>query len=258
MVSLNSIVRFLNAELRIKNIPDASRNGLQVRVPKEIRKVGFAVDASLTTFEKAARAGCDLVIVHHGIKWKGLRDRTGLQKRRIAFLKRQRINLYAAHLPLDVHPVYGNNAELARLLGLTRIEKFGKYKGRALGYKGRLPAPRTVGWVASTLKRRIKADCKVLRFGRPGVRTIGIVSGGGSDAIVDAYKERIECFVTGEAPHHIYHEAKDLKKNVIVAGHYATETTGVKALMPFLRGRFGVNVHFIDVPASTQVTRCGL
>lgn len=258
MASLNSIVRFLNSELKIRNIPDISRNGLQVRVPKDVRKVGFAVDASLTTFEKAAKAGCDLVIVHHGIKWKGLRDKTGIQRKRIAFLKRRRINLYAAHLPLDLHAEYGNNIELARLLSLTRIEKFGRYKGRALGFKGRLLAPKTVGWVASTLKRRIKAECKILRFGKPLVRTVGIVSGGGSDAIVDACEQRIDCFITGEAPHHIYHEAKDLRRNVIIAGHYATETVGVKALMPLLKVRFGVNVQFIDVPASTHVTRCGL
>ena len=251
MASLNSIVRFLNAELRVRDIPDTSRNGLQVRVPKEIRKVGFAVDASLTTFEKAAKAGCDMVVVHHGIKWKGLRDKTGLQRKRIAFLRRRRINLYAAHLPLDLHPEYGNNIELARLLGLTGIEKFGRYKGRALGYKGRLSTPRTVGWVAGQLNRRIKADCKVLRFGKPAIRTVGIVSGGGSDAIGEAYKDRLDCFVTGEAPHHIYHEAKDLKKNVIIAGHYATETTGVRALMPLIGERFGVKVQFIDVPAST-------
>ncbi len=251
MASLNSIVRFLNAELRVRDIPDSSRNGLQVRVLKEIRKVGFAVDASLTTFEKAARAGCDMLVVHHGIRWKGLRDRTGVQARRVAFLKGHRINLYAAHLPLDLHPEYGNNIELARLLGLTGIEKFGRYKGRALGFKGRLPKPRTLGWVARRLERSVGAECTVLRFGRPIVRSVGVLSGGGSEALVDAYEERLDCFVTGEAPHHIYHEARDLKKNVIIAGHYATETTGVKALMPLLKKKFGVRVAFIDVPAST-------
>lgn len=251
MASLNSIVRFLNAELRIRDITDGSRNGLQVRVPKEIKKIGFAVDGSLTTFEKAAGTSCDMVIVHHGIKWKGLRDKTGLQKKRIAFLKRHRINLYAAHLPLDLHPEYGNNIELARILGLTRIEKFGKYKGRALGFKGRLSKTHTVGWVAGRLECRIKADCTILKFGRPAVKTVGIVSGGGSDALGEAYKDGLDCFVTGEAPHHIYHEAKDLKKNVIIAGHYATEVTGVKALMPLLKEEFGVRVTFLDVPAST-------
>jgi len=251
MASLNSIVRFLNAQLRVKSIPDSSRNGLQVRVQKEIRKVGFAVDASLTTFEKAARAGCDMLVVHHGIRWKGLRDRTGLQRKRVAFLKGRRMNLYAAHLPLDLHPEYGNNIELARLLGLGGIEKFGRYKGRELGFKGRLSAPRTPGWVAKRLEKAVKAECTVLGFGRPKVKSVGIVSGGGSDALVDAYEERLDCFVTGEAPHHIYHEAKDLRKNVIIAGHYATETTGVRALMPLLKEKFGVRVAFIDVPAST-------
>lgn len=251
MTSLNAIVRFLNAELGVRDIPDGSRNGLQVRVPKDIEKVGFAVDGSLATFEKAAKAGCDLVIVHHGILWRGLRDTTGTRAKRISYLKKKRINLYAAHLPLDLHPEYGNNIELARLLGLMRIEKFGRYKGLAIGFKGRLPSPRTVASIAGTLKRKLKADCKVLKFGRPMVRTVGIVSGGGSDAITDAYKDRIDCFITGEAPHHIYHEARELKRNLIIAGHYATETVGVKALMPLIRDRFGVKVTFLDVPAST-------
>jgi len=251
MASLNSIVRFLNNKLRVRDIPDGSRNGLQVRVQKEVRKVGFAVDASLTTFEKAARAGCDLVVVHHGLRWKGLRDRTGLMKRRIAYLKRRGINLYAAHLPLDLHAGYGNNIELARILGLTRVEKFGRYKGRRLGFKGRLPTPRTAGWVAGVLKRRIKADCTVLGFGKARIRTVGIVSGGGSDALREAYADGLDCFVTGEAPHHIYHEAKDLRMNIVIAGHYATETVGVRALMPLLKEEFGVKVVFLDIPAST-------
>ncbi len=251
MASLNSIVRFLNGELNVREIPDGSRNGLQVRGRREVGKIGFAVDGCLASFEKAHKAGCDLLIVHHGIKWKGMRDPTGTRGKRIAFLKRKGISLYAAHLPLDLHPIYGNNIELARLLGLGRIEKFGKYKGMPIGFKGRLSRPRTAKSLANLLERKIKADCKVLAFGKNASRTVGIVSGGGSDAIVDVYKERVDCLVTGEAPHHIYHEARDARLNVIIAGHYATETVGVKALMPLLRDEYGVRTVFLDVPAST-------
>lgn len=251
MASLVSIVRFLNRELNVRKIPDASRNGLQVRVPKDIGRVGFAVDASLATFEKARQKGCDLVVVHHGLLWRGQRDRTGTRARRIAFLQKHRINLYAAHLPLDLHPEYGNNIELARLLGLSRIEPFGKYKRITIGFKGRLSTPRSAGWIAGKLAREIGSDCTVLRFGKRLVRSVGIVSGGGGDEIVDACRERLDCFITGEAPHHVYHEARDAHMNVVIAGHYATETVGVKALMPLLRETFGVRTAFLDVPAST-------
>jgi dinuclear metal center YbgI/SA1388 family protein len=251
MASLNSMVRFLNRELRVREIPDASRNGLQVRIPKEIRRVGFAVDASLATFEKAAKAGCDLVVVHHGLLWRGQRDLIGTRARRIAFLKKKGINLYAAHLPLDLHPEYGNNIELARLLELSRVQAFGNYQHMMIGFKGRLPKTRTTGWIAAKLEQEIGSDCKVLGFGKKLVRTVGIVSGGGGDEIADACRERLDCFITGEAPHHVFHEARDSRMNVIIAGHYATETVGVKALMPLLRETFGVKTVFLDVPAST-------
>ena len=248
MAKLNSIVRFLNGELGVGRIPDSSRNGLQVRVPKEIRKVGFAVDASLAVFEKAKRHGCDLVVVHHGIKWKGLRDRLGTREKRIAYLRRRRINLYACHLPLDAHMEFGNNAQLAKILGLEDVRKFGRYKGRAIGCSGRFARPRTLRWIAGRFRRKINSDCVSLGFGRPGIRTVGIVSGGGSDAISEAAAKGLDCFITGEAPHHIYHEARDAGLNVIVAGHYETETVGVKALMPLVRREFGVRTVFIDLP----------
>lgn len=250
MARPGSIVRFLNSELRIRRFRDSSCNGLQVRASKEVRKIGFAVDASIAVFEKAARKGCDLVIVHHGIKWKGQRDGMGNQGRRIAFLKQHRISLYACHLPLDAHPKYGNNAQLARILGLEKRRKFGRYKGRPLGYKGLLPSERTTGWIARRLREEIGVDCTVLAFGRKWIRSVGVVSGGAADCLAEAAKARLDCFVTGEAPHQTYHEARDARINVVLGGHYATETVGVRALMPLLRERFGVRTVFIDVPTS--------
>ncbi len=247
MASLNSIVRFLNSELKVVGFPDSSRNGLQVRVPKEIKKVGFAVDASLCTFEKAKRKGVDLLIVHHGIKWKKLRDKTGSQKRRIDYLKKHNINLYVCHLPLDAHEKYGNNIKLAEILGLTHIQKFGRYRRRYLGYRGRLPKARTARWIASVLNRKINSKCTVLRFGPSKIRSVGVVSGGGADALAEAYKEGLDCFITGEAPHHVFHEARDMGLNMIIAGHYETETVGVKALMPLIRAEFGLSTAFIHV-----------
>jgi len=231
----------------VRQVPDGSRNGLQVPASREVGKVGFAVDASLAVFERAHRLGCGLVVVHHGIRWKGLRDSLGNVRRRIEFLRRRGMGLYAAHLPLDLHPRYGNNIELARILGLVEVERFGRYKGRFIGYRGRFDRPRSIGSVALRLRGAIGGRPVKLAFGRSRIRTVGIVSGGGADALAEAVRKGLDLFITGEAPHHVYHDARDARMNVMVAGHYETETVGVKALMPLLRERFGVKTAFIDV-----------
>lgn len=250
MARLGSIVRFLNSEFRIRKIPDSSRNGLQISTSKEVRKIGFAVDASVAVFGKAVRQGCDLVVVHHGLFWRGKRDNSGVTAKRVAFLRRSRMGLYACHLPMDMHPEYGNNIVLARMLGLTRIERFGRYHGITIGYKGRFKRPVRLRRVASVLKRGIRNGCIVLPYGKKSIRSVGIVSGRGSSLFAGAVKERLECFVTGEMPHESVVEARDLDVSVVLGGHYSTETVGVRALMPLIREKFGVKTVFIDAPTS--------
>jgi dinuclear metal center YbgI/SA1388 family protein len=244
MAKLNSIVRFLNKELRIKKVKDASRNGLQVKAKTEINRVGFAVDPSLSTFEKAK---VDLLIVHHGIKWKPQKYKE-LTRKRIEYLKKNNISLYACHLPLDCHYKYGNNIELCRLLGLRDTKKFGGYHGAKIGYEGVFSRPVKIGRIAQLLNKGIKTKCDVYPFGKKQIRSVGIVSGGGSDAIEDAVKEKLDCFLVGEINQGAYNRAKDYGLNMIVAGHYATEITGVKALMPLMKERFKVQTVFIDNP----------
>jgi len=248
MPSSQDITRFLNKTLRTRSIRDASRNGLQVKTPKKIRKIGFAVDACLSTFQKAKKLNVDLLIVHHGIYWKGQKDNTGVLKKRVQFLKKNKMGLYASHLPLDLHETYGNNIELARLLGLANIRKFGNYHGIAIGYQGRLSTSSTLRILAKKLDNKIGSKSILLAFGKKKIRTIGIVSGGGSSALSESYQKKLDCFITGEAPHQVYHEAKDRGQNVILAGHYETETVGVKALMPLLRKKFGIQTVFISNP----------
>src|SRR5574341_1574449 len=135
--TIGNITRFLNKTLRVKKIKDASVNGLQVmpRNTGEIAKVGFAVDGCLSTVERANKLGVDLLVVHHGIKWRRQKDRE-LENRREARLKKHRIALYAAHLPLDLHEEYGNNVQLCRILGVQDPRKFGRYHGIKIGYAG--------------------------------------------------------------------------------------------------------------------------
>lgn len=248
MTSLSSIVRFLNKGLDVKQIHDKSRNGLQVRVPKKINVIGFAVDASLETFERAKDLDVDLLIVHHGLFWKGQKDTYGLRLRRIAYLKKHRINLYAVHLPLDLHPTYGNNITLVHMLGVENIKPFGNYGGMNIGFCGRWKKSRTLKSIASILDHRLKTKSRVLQFGKNSIRSVAIVSGGAASLLGESVVKKFDCFITGEFGHSSYNDAKDSKQNVIISGHYATETVGVRSLIPVLKKRFGVKTIFIDLP----------
>jgi dinuclear metal center YbgI/SA1388 family protein len=247
--TIKNISDFLDKTLRVKKIHDASVNGLQVRprTAGEIARIGFAVDACLSTFEKAREQGVELLVVHHGIKWRPQKDRT-LAGRRTAFLRKSGIALYAVHLPLDMHEEYGNNIQLGRLLGLSRLRPFGSYHGITIGFAGTFKSAKTPEGVAATMKAPLKSPCRVLPFGTKRIRTIGLVSGGAGSMVADAVMEGLDCFLTGELDLAAYNAARDYGMNVIVAGHYATETVGVKALMPLVKMTFGVKTVFIDDP----------
>ena len=248
MVTQLQITRFLNNLLDIRNIPDSSRNGMQVRSSKkDISKIAFAVDACLETFKKAKKAGADMIIVHHGLFWKPVKREEVLDKR-VQYLKNNRIALYACHLPLDMHESFGNNINLASMLGLKDVEKFGGYHGMKIGFKGGFEKEMTLKKIETLLNKKIKARCRVLDFGNKKIRTIGIVSGGGGCAMPEIKKEKLDVLLTGELKHSDYNYAQDLGINVIEAGHYATETVGVKALMPLLKEKFKIETIFIDNP----------
>ncbi len=244
--TVRTISSFLNRTLRVKTIKDTSVNGLQVNSRKTgaVRTVGFAVDACITTFRKAKEQGVDLLVVHHGIKWRPQRDRA-LVLRRETFLKRHGIALYAAHLPLDLHREYGNNVQLARALELQDLKKFGRYHGIKIGYSGKVPSAASPGKIAERIGKALQSPIRVFPFGKERVRSIGIVSGGGGSMLVDAVEEGLDCFLVGEVDLAAYNAAKDHGMNLIAAGHYATETVGVKALMPLIEGVFAVRTVFI-------------
>ncbi|MBD3248500.1 Nif3-like dinuclear metal center hexameric protein [Candidatus Woesearchaeota archaeon] len=247
MAKLNNIVKFLNKELNIRLIPDKSRNGLQVKTSKDIKKIGFAVDACISTFEKAKKAKVDLLVVHHGVKWTPQKYKK-ISKKRIDFLEKNKIALYAAHLPLDINEEYGNNIGLCRILNLKNVKKFGRYHRFKIGYKGKFKKNITINKIANNLNKKLKTKCNVLNFGKKQIRSIGIVSGGGSEAIEEAVKEKLDCFLVGEIDHGAHTRLKDYPLNAIIAGHYATETVGVKALMPVLKEKFNIETTFIDNP----------
>jgi dinuclear metal center YbgI/SA1388 family protein len=241
------IARFLNATLRVRKIKDASVNGLQVRSRSnaQIQRVGFCVDACISTFEKAARLEIGLLVAHHGIKWRPQKDRE-LERRRAAYLHKQNMALYAAHLPLDLHEDYGNNMQLCRLLDVRDPRRFGRYHGVKIGYAGKFSKASSLDDIARALEKRLGSSCRIHRFGRERVRSIGIVSGGGGSMLKEAWESKLDCFLVGEIDLAVYNAAREYGMNLIVAGHYATETVGVKALMPLVKDVFGVDTVFID------------
>ena len=248
MVLLKSIVSFLDQILENKTIPDSAYNGLQVEASTHVTKIGFAVDAAQEIFRKAKEQRCDLLVVHHGILWG---DRiypiAGLMKERIHFLLGNNLSLYASHLPLDLHPKYGNNIRLVEMLDLKSIRTFGDYKGNDLGFLGEFDKPMPLSDLMEKLNILLGTECQVLPFGKQIVENIAIVSGGGASTLPEAIEKNADVLLVGEFNHVHYHIAKEGKITLLSAGHYATETLGVKALMPLLREQFGVETVFIDV-----------
>ncbi|WP_048150870.1 Nif3-like dinuclear metal center hexameric protein [Palaeococcus ferrophilus] len=244
----DEVVKFLDGYLNISAYPDKSSNGLQVEGKEEVERVAFAVDATLRTIERAAKGGADMLIVHHGMIWGGIDYVTGIHYKRLKALISSGINLYVAHLPLDAHPEVGNNVGLLGLLGLEPKGPFGEYRGLSVGFWGEFDEPQPMEKVAQIIAEKLNTEVKTYEFGKREVKTVGAVSGEGAFALEEAHRRGIDLLITGEFGHADYLTAQDMEQSVLVAGHYKTETLGVKALMDVLRGRLGLDAIFIDDP----------
>ncbi|MDZ4290050.1 MAG: Nif3-like dinuclear metal center hexameric protein [Prosthecobacter sp.] len=249
-MNLSDLTTHLNTTLRVSELPDYSNavNGLQLENRSgTVTKVVAAVDATLPVVRKAVAAGADLLIVHHGMFWSGLQPWTGSTFERMWLAVEGNLAIYSVHLPLDVHPELGNNAQIAKALGLVPSGGFLDYKGMDVGV---------------TCEAAIARDELVARFqgilagsrvhvcagGPPVTRRIGISSGGSGSEVAAAAKAGVDTFITGEGPHWSYTLAEELGINVLYGGHYATETFGVKALARHLQEKFGLSWQFIDHP----------
>jgi dinuclear metal center YbgI/SA1388 family protein len=248
MTAREEIVAFLDEELDVRSVEDDSMNGLQVQGRGEVGKVALATDAALRIYRLASELGCGMIVAHHGILWSRLTPITGVLHDHVRFLLEADINLYAAHLPLDLHPRLGNNAELVRMAGVRAPEPFGRYHGRDIGFMGKLEQEEALDDLAGRLASELGARPVVLPFGPGRVRSIGVVSGGGAFALNEAIAKGLDCFVTGEGAHWNHHLALEAGINVIYLGHYHTETPGVKAVGALLEERFGLETVFIDEP----------
>ena len=246
--SLTSIVQHCDRLLKTEQFTDwpGAVNGLQVENDGTISKLAAAVDASTATVRKAIAAGADLMIVHHGLFWGPSHPWTGKRYQLMKLLLENNLAIYSSHLPLDAHPKLGNNVLLARAIGLREVKPFFIEKGQAIGVRGILNVSR------HDLTRRLAQAMKVEALTIPGgpekCRNIGIVTGGAGDELKKAHDEGVDTFITGEGRHWTYALAEELGINVFYAGHYATETFGVKALAEHLSRKFGLPWEFIDHP----------
>jgi dinuclear metal center YbgI/SA1388 family protein len=244
----DALVKYLDATLRIAAIQDSSCNGLQVQGAPVVRRIGLCVDACMDAYTMAAEAKCQMVIAHHGIIWKGIPSISGTVYTQIKYLMTNDINLYAAHLPLDLHPVYGNNAELAKMIGLTDIKPFGLYHGIAIGFEGVLTKETTLDRLSAGLAKELGSKIVELPFGKKKIKSIAIISGGAGEELGEAIEKKIDCYITGESVHQNHHQAKEAGINAIFCGHYESETLGVKAIGRLLEKKFGVETLFLDIP----------
>ena len=237
-VPLSAFVALLDRTLAVSEFRDASNNGLQLANAGSVSRVVTGVDASLRLLKEAAARGADAVVCHHGLSWgDSLKRITGLNHRLVAFAIEHNIAVYAAHLPLDAHPRYGNNAQLCGALGLARLKPAFDYHGNTIGFTAAYAKALTFDTFCDRVRDRVSPDVRVLNFGGARVRTVGVVSGGASDMIDQAAALGVDAYLTGEPSLQGYNLAEHLGQNVLFAGHYATETFGVRALAALLNRR---------------------
>lgn len=250
MTRLTSIITALDELLSPRAYQDLGPNGLQVPGPSEVEKVVTGVSAQRALVERAVAEGAQLVLVHHGLFWDF--QPTGLTQvlaERLRPLFKHDVALAAYHLPLDAHPEVGNNAILAERLGCERHEPFGTYRGVPIGRAGTFPGDGIPAAELFERVREITARVPTVFDGGPErVRRIGIVSGSGADALPEAVELGLDAFLTGEPREHVMADAREAGIHFIAAGHYATETFGVRALGDWLAHRFGIEHVWVDIP----------
>ncbi len=246
MTALKEITRYLDEELRLGEVPDEANavNGLQLDAGAgEVAKVACAVDAGEATVEAACKLGADLLVVHHGLLWGGNRPLVGPHARKLKRCFESGMSVYSAHLPLDVHPELGNNAGLVRALGLTADGTFGRYETIELGLTA------SCDLSLAELSAKIRAavgEHRVCGAGPDRIRRLGVCSGGAGSYTSAAARAGLDALLTGEGAHHTALEAEERGIHLILAGHYRTETFGVKALGERLASRFGVSWSFVE------------
>lgn len=248
MNKLDKIVNYLDKTLKNNDIPDypGAINGLQLRGNSKILKVGAAVDAALPVINDAIQSKVNLLIVHHGMFWGGTQKIDGALYEKIKLSMDAGMAIYSSHIPLDIHPKYGNNVLLAKALGLSKGTPFLDWEGIKIGLKYNLKIKRKT--LIRKIEKAVNGKVHLAPGGHEEIRKIGLVTGGAGSMIESVANQGIDTFITGEGAHHTYTLAEELGVNLIYAGHYSTETFGVKALARHVAEKYNLKNIFIDHP----------
>lgn len=248
MVSLEDIVDYCTSRLRHHEVSDypGAMNGLQVENNGQVTRIGASVDAGLVPFSKAMEQGVDLLLVHHGLFWEPPRPVTGTNYKKLTTLLNNNCALFSSHLPLDCHPEIGNNACIAREMGLDVRDWFLPFENTPIA------AIANAGMFRNEFNDRLKQlfpnSYTAIECGPESIARVAICSGSGASAVSQLKKQGVQTLITGELRQHHYNLAEELELNLYPCGHYATETFGVKALAKELGERFGLPWTFLDSP----------
>lgn len=244
MAQRDAVIAFANELLDLPSYPDYGPMGMQVAGAREVRKIACGVSASLELFERAAEVGAQLLIVHHGLIWDSdprvVDDRA---RRRLKALLDADMTLAAYHLALDAHPEIGNNALLARELGVVVDRPFA-----GIGVGGHVDGGTGIDAFAARVAERLGRDPLVFAEGPDRIERVAIIAGGAARYVTDAAADGYDLFLTGEPAEPTLHLARELGIHYVAAGHYATERLGVQALAARLAERFELEWEFVELP----------
>lgn len=246
-MQLNELVNHLDDELNVKNFRDYCPNGLQVAGPDEITHMIAGVTASEALIDVAIAKKAQALLVHHGYFWKGeSAPIVGMKHRRIAKLLRNNIALIAYHLPLDAHPELGNNAQLAKRLGLRRTDNLFADASQ-VGDVGELQSALTLAELTQRVQTELKRTPQVIDAGPPVIKRVAWCTGAAQGFIERAAELGVDAYISGEISEPTVHIAREYGLHYIAAGHHATERYGVQALGHWCQQHLGVSVEFVDI-----------
>lgn len=248
-MKLPALVTLLDRHLRTGEVADypGAMNGLQIGSDGPVTRIVAAVDACEEVILRASRVKGTLLLVHHGLFWNGAQPLTGAFRRKIRAALEGNLALYSSHLPLDLHPSCGNNALLAKALGLKSPRPALELKGHAAGLLGTVPRVSREAF-AKKVGEAVGGKVHLAPGGPAKISRVLVVTGGAGSEVARAALLGIDAFVTGEGPHWSYTAAEESGVNLFYAGHYATETFGVKALASWLSEKTGLPWSFLDHP----------
>jgi dinuclear metal center YbgI/SA1388 family protein len=244
LAARNEILEYASELLDLESYHDYGPMGMQVVGAEEVTKIAASVSSSLEAFRRTGEVGAQLLIVHHGLFWENdPRVVDAAMRARLEALFAGDITLAAYHLALDAHPEIGNNAIVARELGIDERERFLEW-----GFGGRLREPVSLDELASRLQEVTGREPQVFDGGPARIERVAVITGGAARLVREAAGAGYDAYITGEPAEPTLHQARELGIHFLAGGHYATETFGIKALGERLAGRFSVECEFLDVP----------